>query len=351
MSASQKIEEFFKAVKENNFNRVTQNLQDDPNLIRKVNKWGSSVLHEVAMEGNTDMAQFLFDKNIMQGGENAHAEIMNAQWPNGNTPLHVAISCKHVDMAKFLISKGADIFIENTDGETPLHFAVSYGQQDVVKILIDKGADVDAQNNRGVTPLHLAAFFGRKEIAELLIENNADIKIKDNSGKTPLHDAADSRSKPMEDVHIDIAKLILEKDQYNNIDMPDEDGNTPLHLAVINCICTIKIGQKNFVQFLLSRDANKELRNDEGKTPADIAVPEISEFIRNFVYESIPVSSAPSESSVLQSPELPESGSKRKETSAVPSIQSSPFTQFSVKRPKIEDPNQPKQNSGLSPSN
>lgn len=44
----------------------------------------------------------------------------------------------HIDLAKILFEKGAELTIANKNGWTPLHRASSNGYLELVKILLDK---------------------------------------------------------------------------------------------------------------------------------------------------------------------------------------------------------------------
>lgn len=45
----------------------------------------------------------------------------NSKDPNGYTPMHAAASYGHIDLLKYLVSKGGDINITDAEGDTPLH--------------------------------------------------------------------------------------------------------------------------------------------------------------------------------------------------------------------------------------
>jgi len=55
-----------------------------------------------------------------------------------DTPLFVAVQNHHVDVAKYLIEKGANVNIKRNDAYTPLLRAVDNGDLDLVKFLIEK---------------------------------------------------------------------------------------------------------------------------------------------------------------------------------------------------------------------
>ena len=102
--------------------------------------------------------------------------------------MHVALMNGHIEIAKILIGKGADLSVaENNDNLTPLLLAVAKGHTDVAKLLIDKGAEVNIKNKSGgYSPLIMAAGMGHAEIANYLIKNNADVNAKTSQGMTPL---------------------------------------------------------------------------------------------------------------------------------------------------------------------
>lgn len=68
--------------------------------------------------------------------------------------------------------------------QTPLHIAVSKRKLDVAKILVSNKADLNITDKYGLTPLHLAAVHGHMELVKLLLSNNADSTVKDVQGKT-----------------------------------------------------------------------------------------------------------------------------------------------------------------------
>lgn len=69
---------------------------------------------------------------------------LNIQNQDGSTALMIAID--HFDIAKELIAQKADPNIKNPDGWTALMIAADRGHFDIVKELIDKGADPNIQN-------------------------------------------------------------------------------------------------------------------------------------------------------------------------------------------------------------
>ena len=62
-----------------------------------------------------------------------------------------------------------------------------YSACQVAKVLISHGADVNRANSEGNTPLRLCLYFNSNEVAEALIDYGADINRSDSKGNTPLH--------------------------------------------------------------------------------------------------------------------------------------------------------------------
>lgn len=104
--------------------------------------------------------------------------------------------------------------------------AVRKGDFDKVKLLINAEVDVNAQDVNGDTSIILAARAGNLKILQLLVENGADINSQDNKYLgTALHWAIKRR--PVK--YLDIMKYLISKDA--NLELCNEDGNTPIIFA------------------------------------------------------------------------------------------------------------------------
>jgi len=96
----------------------------------------------------------------------------------GDTPLYKAMDNYYstpgkpeaVDIVRRLLEHGADPNTCNHSHSTPLHCASSVGGPEVARLLLSYGANVDAEDWEGRTPFQVAS---SNEIAKLLLEHGA----------------------------------------------------------------------------------------------------------------------------------------------------------------------------------
>lgn len=98
----------------------------------------------------------------------------NYQNEHGDSPLFFV---KSVELAKVLISAGADVTCRNALGETPLHYARSAG---MARLFLSAGADVNAASDAGRLPLQSVL---RQDVAVALVEGGAEVNISINGRK------------------------------------------------------------------------------------------------------------------------------------------------------------------------
>ncbi|KAJ7895111.1 ankyrin repeat-containing domain protein [Mycena leptocephala] len=70
-------------------------------------------------------------------------KLMNALDVDERTALHWAASSGSVDIVRFLVDKQAEVDIMDNSGWTPLHIAVSAGHDEIAQELVGAGADVN----------------------------------------------------------------------------------------------------------------------------------------------------------------------------------------------------------------
>ena len=122
---------------------------------------------------------------------------------DSQTPLYAACQEGHVDAARRLLDKGAEVDQADKYGATPLFVACQEGHVDAAGLLLDNGADVHKASNKNRTPLHAASYEGHIDVARLLLAHGADADVKDEDGDTP---AADAKSRG----HSAVVALLVE---------------------------------------------------------------------------------------------------------------------------------------------
>ncbi|CAB0038948.1 unnamed protein product, partial [Trichogramma brassicae] len=119
---------------------------------------------------------------------------------------------------------------------------------------------IDGQDKFGDTPLHLAAREGHKKMTRLLLRNGANPNLTNAKGSTPLHIICIKED-------IDEVKTFFElsEDEYwpVQVNVQDELGNTPLHLA-------LNQSKKKVAELLLGRGSDPNVVNKFGSTPLHV---------------------------------------------------------------------------------
>lgn len=173
-----------------------------------------------------------------------------------STPLMIASSYGHYDMAKALIDNGALVNLRADDGFNALMEAVRTGNIEIAKLLIEHNSDINIKNKDGKNMIMIACEKGNEEMFNILIENNADINEKSSWGASALIYASEKGN-------INIMQYLID----NGIDVngkADDNGDTPLLWAVT--------GQNPYEasKLLIENGANVNATNYGGVAPATI---------------------------------------------------------------------------------
>lgn len=97
-------------------------------------------------------------------------------------------------MIRFLIGRGADIYVRDTTGRTILSRAVSIADSTaVIELLLEEGAVLESKVARGRVPLSWAVrLYDNVAVVDLLLKRGANVETKDDAGWTPLRAAQES---------------------------------------------------------------------------------------------------------------------------------------------------------------
>jgi ankyrin repeat protein len=83
---------------------------------------------------------------------------------SGWTPLHYACTNGHLDIALFLLDKGAAVDAPSPNETTPIMMAIRAGNIQLVRVLLDRGADIRIRNQQGFSAIDVAELFNQEEI-------------------------------------------------------------------------------------------------------------------------------------------------------------------------------------------
>lgn len=114
-----------------------------------------SPLMMAALKGHLEIARKLIARD---------ADVNKTGW----APLHYAATNGHVPVIRLLLDHHAYIDAESPNGTTPLMMAAHYGSPEAVKLLLEAGADPALKNKLGLTALDFAQRANRSDAAGLI---------------------------------------------------------------------------------------------------------------------------------------------------------------------------------------
>ena len=219
--------------------------------------------HIAAMHNSVESFKVLCESTQMKEAVRGKDKYkLSSKNSSGQTALHVASSSGSHQILELIIhtyqllgcSTGVEMVQELCTGESdaPLYLAVKAGHTEVVRILMKYGAVPTKACGSKVPPLHLACAQGKLEMLQPMVKHfGKDILThRDQFGRPPVHYSV---------IPFHSARIIAFLSANGvDLDAPEEDGDSPLHMA-------IKCGNLSSVKELLNGRANPLVKNNEGK--------------------------------------------------------------------------------------
>ncbi|AMO25056.1 ankyrin repeat domain-containing protein [Ramlibacter solisilvae] len=123
--------------------------------IEKRTPQDESPLMMACLRGQLEVARRLIERG---------ADVNKPGW----APLHYAATNGHLAIIELLLDRHAYIDAESPNGTTPLMMAAHYGSPQAVKLLLESGADATMKNQQGLSALDFAHRGNRRDSAELI---------------------------------------------------------------------------------------------------------------------------------------------------------------------------------------
>ena len=130
--------------------------------------------------------------------------------------LNVGANADNEDTALECLSQGIDVNCVYPEGQTPLHLAVLSGRTRLIRALLERGARLSAVNDAGQTPIHIAAIHHNVAIMRLLLGDDGSdayiscLNTRDHSGRTAYKWALEKHRR-------DVALFLLSKGADDSI--------------------------------------------------------------------------------------------------------------------------------------
>ena len=217
-------------------------LQKDPALLEYRDSLGRTLLYGAAAAGQMDIANWLIERGAG----------IDSRTVDMATPLMAAVLSGKPDMARLLIARGADLEARNSYGRTTLILvARERGDAGMAKILLDAGADINTADQWNDTALTLAAWRGFSAFVDLLLERGAMLP-------------SDPRQK-QQTFFLTVAngvERLFDRLLAAGVDLSGDDGlgGSLLHAAANG-------GSGHILQTLIGRNFDINLKDRNGWTP------------------------------------------------------------------------------------
>jgi ankyrin repeat protein len=231
-----------------------------------LDNYGKNILFDALSSGNKDMIDLVYSLPDLD---------INIQAKNKDSLLHF-VKDGHLDIIEFLLTKGVSPTLQDSDDKNIIFYLSQRMENTVVvseisKIskLIDlalRAEDAIAQKNQNgetlllgfLKNLHkpLGEYNQKKMLSQLIetfIKSGVNIDEQDNEGNTPLLVAVEKN---------DLETVQLLVNNGADINLKNKEGSTPLNIAVMK-------GNKDYydmIKLLLAFEADPNIKDSKGLT-------------------------------------------------------------------------------------
>ncbi|XP_071104740.1 ankyrin-3-like [Haliotis cracherodii] len=214
----------------------------------RVDDTGNNILHLACRGDNVEMVKYLHTQNMVD---------INSKGVDGMTPVLVAAFLGKRAVFEYLVEKGADTSVVDSDGNNILHLACRGDKMEMVKYLLTQNmVDINSKGVDGMTPVLMAVYWGYRAVFEYLLEKGADTSRVDSDGNNILHIACRGEN-------VEIVKYVLTQNMVD-INSKGVDGMTPVLVAAY-------WGYRAVFEYLVEKGADTSVVDADGNNILHIA--------------------------------------------------------------------------------
>ncbi|OHS99588.1 26S proteasome non-ATPase regulatory subunit 10 [Tritrichomonas foetus] len=174
------------------------------------------------------------------------------------SPLHWAVMNGDLPLVNKLIQSGDDPNTSDESGWTPLMSAASAGFAQICDSLLQAGAKTNIVTKENRCAFFYAVSRCNIQVIDLFFQNGLANWKKDKFGMNPLHRAIANQK-----CSTQLLQMFKENDAP--FDIPDPDGNLPIHIACYE-------NRRDLVDWMVKNigASVKSPKNNEGKVPEQL---------------------------------------------------------------------------------
>ena len=231
-------------------------LMEAKDILSILTKDDTALLHIAALSGNIDTVKYFTEEC------KCDTDLVNKA---GRTALFHACQNGNLEVVKYLVEVGhCQCSITDSSLNTPLHLAAQHDSLSVVQYLLEEKRTVDAntKNRKRNTPLLEASYAGQLNIVKYLLENgySCSPKAYGSNGYNCLHAACRKG-------HLNVARYFIGEYRMDpSVSTGKEKCTNALHIAS-------QYGHYLVVEYLVNRwKMDRNLPDQNGRTPIHLAV-------------------------------------------------------------------------------
>ncbi|MCK5148188.1 ankyrin repeat domain-containing protein [bacterium] len=171
-------------------------------------------IHKAAAEGKISTMDSLYHLNT--------GVLTETDAQSGGQAIHFAAWAGEQSSIDWLVNKGADLNVKDSNGSTVFAWAIAGGRISVMKKIVECGVEIIGNQDKWGNYLHVAAMHGHSDVIDYLVHAGLDVNLSGRFGFVPLHNAVFRRQA------VQVAALLKNGADAMKL---NQDGISPLFMA------------------------------------------------------------------------------------------------------------------------